>query len=267
MLLTLDRILGQAVAAGFGDVATLRYRFLHLQRIGLIGHAVGKTNKRGGAGLWHPIQGQLFLQYLRQMPHTHRATLANEPVGLWLLEEPGVELEQAQRSLRFWASKTLGDSRAADRRSLRRRGVLALVDQVATSRVGRPTRRRLRDIVERALDALPDVSEASMRELREALRAAAAPEVAERAYLALRLRFVAVGHLDLLSSPDPLVVQTWEWCRQIVALTGPNYIERNELLGSGCGTALQLWGMAIAGQSGRWIDKGIGRPPKLELAR
>lgn len=275
MLLTLDEILGRAD----GDKAVLRYRFLHLQRIGLLGNAVGKEARKGGAGVWRPVQATLFRLYLEQLSRgVRRSTLANIPVGLWLLANPGIELRQAQRALGFWSGRVTAGDQPADRRSLRRRGVSALVEQLAAPSTGRPTRRRLRNAVEAALDQLPDVSVASMDALRAAIQAAAPAGQADTAYAALRLRLMAVGHLPLIVSGRRGVAETWEWCRALVAgtntaagrtpsLSQPSeQAERIEFLNAACGLVLQLWGIALEGQSGRWSAEGQRPPPQLDLA-
>jgi hypothetical protein len=92
VLVTLADILERASAAGFGDPAALRYRFLHMQRVGLVGPMASKARRRGGEGLWHPAQGNLFLSHLENLQRgRRRATLANAVVGSWL---------QGQRSVR-----------------------------------------------------------------------------------------------------------------------------------------------------------------------
>jgi hypothetical protein len=283
---SLDNMLDRAVADGYGSSTELRFRFLRFQRDGLLGNAVGKARRRGGEGLWHPTQARLFDLYLRQRGFGVRpATLANVPVGLWLLGTDGIALEQVQRAMRFWAGRTATAARPSDRRSLRSRAVAAQVDRFAAGAPG-VIRRRLRHAFDLVLDELPAPSEPSLDVLREALvlgtSAGQRPSVEQRelaatAFRALRLRLLALRYLDFILSPKPGVTDAWEWCRDVVvtlhlAMTDPvtpDHLTTAETLpdiaNGGCSLALQTWGMAIEGQGAAGRGGLLKALPKLEL--
>lgn len=278
MLVTLAEILQRAADASLGRPDTLRHQFLHLQRVGLLGPAIAKAPRRGGEGLWHSAQGDLFLLHLRQLAlGVRRATLANAVVGTWLLSWPGVDLPQTQRAMRFWAesvalperttSSVPGPShteRAAGRRSLRRRGVMALVEQIAATDAGRPTRRRLRDALEDCLDQLPSPSQHSLDVLRAAIGVALRgdPGDARLTYERLVLRFGALAQLDLLTAERPDVTGVWHWLRSTVDV--PSSLVP-KFLNSACGTAAEGWGVAIRAQVMRPVAKDASRPPVLDM--
>src|SRR5439155_4452088 len=130
-------MIAEAVALGYGEAKQLRATFLNWQKRGLLGGAERKARRRGGEGIWHPAQGRLWLSHLRQRAAGVRVTtLANLPVGLWLMGEDGIELDQAQRAFSFWAEsvalpeRQLGE-RPSGARSLRRRGLEANVSLIA----------------------------------------------------------------------------------------------------------------------------------------
>src|SRR6266508_4020828 len=103
-MVTRDEMLATAEGLGYGPASDLDATFNNWRGYGLIGKATRKASRRGGEGLWHPIQFQLWLTLLRlrRRAGMSLASLADLPVGMWLLAWPGIETAQAQRVLYFW---------------------------------------------------------------------------------------------------------------------------------------------------------------------
>src|SRR5207249_3517346 len=114
-----EQMLAAAEVAGLGTRRRLDTTFVHWQELGLLGQYVQKERRRGGAGLWHPLQFQIWLALLRNRAAGVRLpTLANIPVGAWLLWPEGVEVGQAQLAFGFWIE---GIARPQIRRSKAKR--------------------------------------------------------------------------------------------------------------------------------------------------
>src|ERR1039458_3130620 len=95
VLVSKAAMVAAAVDAGYGDKRELARTFVAWQQLGLMGKMVARADRRGGEGLWHPVQQDLWLGLLRNRlaaavrPHT----LANLPVGLWMLGMDGIPTE------------------------------------------------------------------------------------------------------------------------------------------------------------------------------
>ena len=100
-----------AADEGYGEAGALENKFKEYSRYGLIGPSIGKESRRGGAGLYHPVQAELFLSYLEHRTRgINLYTLANLPIGFWLLGFDGIPVQQVQRALFFGLAPLLPTS-------------------------------------------------------------------------------------------------------------------------------------------------------------
>ena len=105
----MDDIVNEAFQLGYGNVKELKRQFIRYQELGLIGKSIRKEKRRGGQGLWQPGQAGLFMLYMRLRKENKSDTIsmANIPIGIWLLEVAFgkvVTIDQAQRAF-FYATK------------------------------------------------------------------------------------------------------------------------------------------------------------------
>ena len=150
-MFTKRAMLEEASQAGYGEVRQLGHLFVSWQKCGILGDAAAKTSAQG-EGLWHPFQREIWLTALRQRREdVHLPTLACLPVGAWLLGAPGIELSQVQFAIQCYVRGRGTNERPAGPRSLRRRGVDALIDRYASHTATRAAKRTLRRTLERIL--------------------------------------------------------------------------------------------------------------------
>jgi hypothetical protein len=240
-LVSLDAITQAAEDEGFGARAPLRRRFVEYQGLGLVGKPLGKAERQGGEGLWHPMQLELFLQLLnlRDNDKVRVSTLPNLPVGLWRLGADGITTEQVQRAMSYWAGFLPGapsetalpghDSRTGRAksevrprgpRSLVRKAIEQFVDDLSVPETRHRAKRELRDLLEimntTGVAASPDTW------ARVALNVIApngnpssqqrqAVENMQKGFL---VQFLTVRHLDLLCSP--MSTEFWDWARRVI---------------------------------------------------
>jgi hypothetical protein len=223
-------MIDQAIRQNLGSARSLAHTFGNFQKRGLIGHASTKTSRRGGEGLWHPIQGALWIGTL-----THRrqgvrlTTLANLPVGVWLLGVPGIDTQQAQRAFGFWAgwsnAPKSSDIRLGvkDPRALYQRAITARIDELASPAATSANKRQLRRLFEEILDTHPEIR-IPQRQLVDSLRNVVLPTrssdnveahltgTANRFYI----QASATKVLTTLLLVRPDVLAFWEWARRFV---------------------------------------------------
>jgi hypothetical protein len=147
-------------------------------------------------------------------------TLANLPVALWLTGEEGIELAQARRAFEYWVqSVALTERHAGDRPS-----------------TSRAARRRLIDLLERLLDAAPDLS-VHGGAFNEAVRDVIDPHRTQRderpgtILYQLSLQFLALANLEELLAETPGSNEWWHWARAHTQ-AGIGVGRRSELGGS-----------------------------------
>jgi hypothetical protein len=300
-VLTKQQILEGAELVGLGTVEELDRSFRSWQRFGLVGKASGKASRQGGEGLWHPIQGDLFLIAARNHNSgTRLTTVANLPVGLWFGKVEGVELEQVRRALFYWVSRrALGGTvdptrgtRPTGRTSIRERALEAIVDQVAAPDATETARGELTEQLRNHADGLAASSPSVPGPFMAAYLAAAAPgrpsspEIRERAtdlYLWLRFQLIGATQLRILCADRSDVGHYWgwmrryalsdldigiperpppEWARNLYALNR----EQIEVLARGlersCGLALAYAGVGLRVLAGgEWPTELIHPPP------
>ena len=285
-----------AVEAGYGDKRELARTFGSWQRLGLMGKMAVRAERRGGEGLWHPTQQDLWLGLLRNRlvagVRTH--TLTNLPVGGWLLGMEGIETEQAQKAFSYWASYLSAPSRPTGERSLRRRAIEERVDQMADPSASEKSKRELRHLLEIINDLAPDDSVSPDTFLRAALAVMVpqgAPTNAHR-FIAnmsrgnIKLQLIGGRHLELLEASTPEVLQFWEWSRAMDAegrrlyLQGqPDMAAHPEIgrfygpfelepwINQSCSMLMTVFGIGLGhlrGELGAWPkDAGVEPPPKL----
>src|SRR5262249_35716055 len=126
------------------------------QEVGLVGKLVTKAGRRGGEGLWHPAQRELWLTLVRERSagKTPRS-LAVYPVAIWVFGWPGVELAQVQRARTFWASPT--SARRRGTRSTVERNAARLASKYSHPRAARSSRRDLQNWLRVVLDEIDAV--------------------------------------------------------------------------------------------------------------
>lgn len=243
-------MIAAAVDEGLGDTRTLARRFVDWQQLGLLGKAAKKAARQGGEGLWHPNQQVLFLDLLRCRDRGLRIpTLANVPVAWWRDSIQGIETEQAQRALEFWAGylpgtrvnlrqppggrrprgtgDPWGESRPKGERSLRRRAIELRVEWLSVPGASAQSKRELRQLLEvlnEGIDVSPDAfvhavvpvfspdGEATPQQRR----------AARLIHRGIALQHLAVDHLGQLCAPA--AVPLWEWARRIDQSERPNYL-------------------------------------------
>ena len=225
---TRAQLLDLARQQGFAGKA-LGATFDHYQKCGLLGLGMQKTGRRNER-LWHPAQAELWLTLLRHRPlDVHQAVLANFPVGIWLLNWEGVAREQAQRALRYFA-KDVGrpgkgvnqaDGRPDGPGSYRDRGFREAIDRLVAPTASAAAKRAFRDQFTTIADSLPDltVPDSLAASVLQALSPEMAPAANVQQYAALvprmlRLRYLAVQHIDALTTDCGDICQFWEWARR-----------------------------------------------------
>src|ERR1039458_9096405 len=92
VLVSKATMVAAAVGAGYGDKRELARTFVSWQQLGLMGEMTARAERRGGEGLCHPTQRDLWLGLLsnRLVAGVRTQTLANFPVGGWLLGMEGI---------------------------------------------------------------------------------------------------------------------------------------------------------------------------------
>jgi hypothetical protein len=282
-LKTLDQMVAEASAAGLGESEWLRCRFVEFQRCGLLGGPERKEPRRGGAGLWHPVQGALWLVYLQHRREGFSLpTLTNIPIGVWMLGIEGVRAEQAQRALCFGAQKWLppdwqrrmppstaarrlgrGERRAADR-SLAARNTRRAVERLADQDTRPAAKRRLFKALRQVLDGIPDPDlmvgkptfTQAVSRVRPRTPADDSHRIGAAIYQMLSDRFLALAYLDILCSTLPQVVGFWEWARGFWQYTFARYHKALPALQarSGLGDLFETPTLnQVANEAGSWL--------------
>lgn len=231
-MLTKREILETAERAHYGSIAVLEPKFRSWQRFGLVGVAVGKTARRGGEGLWHPIQQPIFLAILNNRAQGVRlTTMANLPVGLWLARAEGVELSQAQRALYYWITRrALGgtpDARRGNRptgaRSIREQAIRAIVENIAHPDATTQARRELARQIKIQADGLARSLGQPPAGFLRAYLALVAPDRASteeiradasNLYYFIRFQMIAADVLNVLCADRSDVRAFWGWVRR-----------------------------------------------------
>ncbi len=225
-------ILRAAEEAGFGVAGELGQKFDSWQRFGLVGKMTAKEPRRGGAGLWHPVQADLFVAALsNRSRRIHLTTVANIPVGLWMLGTEGVEIEQAQRALFYWATRrALGThfdekrgTRPTGQQSMRQRVVEAVVESVSDPDAAYAPKRALREQLRNQADGLAASSGAVPTSFIEAYLAVVSPgrastleqrEAGAELYHWIRFQILAAPYLIVLCAGRKDVRDFWMWLRR-----------------------------------------------------
>jgi hypothetical protein len=280
-----------AADAGYGDKRELARTFVSWQQLGLLGRMSARAERRGGEGLWHPQQRELWLGLLRNrlVAGVRTQTLANLPVGLWLLGTDGIETEQAQKAFSYWASYLGAESRPTGERSLRHRAIEERVNQMATPGASEKSKRELRRLLEIINDLAPSPSVSPDTFMQTTLGVMVPEETPTRAHRfiadtnhgAIRLQLIAGRHLDLLGASTPEVLEFWEWSRKLDAEGRDMYLQgqpemathrfyRADLEGwinQACTMLMTVFGIGLGhllGELGSWPkDAGVEPPPKL----
>jgi hypothetical protein len=218
-------MLAEAERLGYGCRPALGATFNNWRGYGLVGKAVGKAARRGGEGLWHPIQLQLWLALirLRRDGALPLASLANVPVGLWLMALPGVETAQAQRALLFWMRGPTGPERPKGQRSVRLRVIRSVVEDLAVPAATSRARLELRQHLSRLTEGTAMAWDAPPTTFIDAVGRVMSPDeprgdiVKARAaslYLGIRFQLFAALRMDVLRFDRPDVRSFWEWARR-----------------------------------------------------
>lgn len=253
-------------------VSNPRRTFAEWQRIGLLGRHVRKASRRGGEGLWHSAQFELWKTYLRHRKERVRlATLANLPIGGWLLGWDGVELDQAQKALLFWICQNGSPDRPSGERSLRRRGIETIVEELAHSQALKRDKVEASKVFEQQLDAIPEMSVSEATFVK-----ALTPLLAKENRRDVRLYASSLyGVIEVTSSALPYVEdlcrlntreikEFWIWARNLFHVTYAEYTAEiphlsdapdtgrffvpytlERFMNTACATLLQLFGYGI----------------------
>jgi len=289
-------MVAEAVTAGYGDKRELTRTFVSWQQFGLLGKMACRAERRGGEGLWHPAQRDLWLGLLRNrlVAGVRTQTLANLPVGLWLLRTEGIETEQAQKAFSYWASYLDAGSRPTGERSLRRRAIDERVEGMAIAGASEKSKRELRRVLEIINDTAPNQSVSPDTFTRAAL-GVIVPQgtptrahrfIADTTHGGIKLQLIAGRYLDLLNASTPDVLQFWEWSRRLDEEGRNLYREgqprmvrhpeigrfRNQMelerwINQSCAMLMMVFGIGLGhlrGELGAWPkDAGVEPPPKL----
>jgi hypothetical protein len=286
-----------AVEAGYGQPGQLSNLFVSWQKAGLIGPAVGKEgDRRGGAGLWHSVQQAVWLNLLSQRSAGVRLpTLANLPVGLWLLAFEGVGLDQVQRAFGFWSDPVNRRSRPPGSRSLTVRAIRARVDELVDERAPMKARHDLHLAFLRIMESSKPL-ELPIQPLIDAVLEAAFPtrqytprqrQVAEDVARSVRLQLITMRELPTLTRQTPDVEAFWEWGAEQLRRGLEGYVEELdrlqsmsdvgrlfkrptlvEFLNSSCSKLAVIFGVGIAlleEKEGLAVPPGYEHPPKIRL--
>lgn len=257
-------MISEAASAKYGDAGSLRARFEEFQKVGILGRATAKEPRRGGAGVWDPMQTALWMNALRwRREGIPLPIIANVPVGLWLTDAEGVELRQAQRAMGFWAEKRASDETPAGPRTLRARAVNDLIDRHASPAAGARARRQVRTLLEQTINALID-PEPLRHEFILALTAVFGPDSSYSPALVFdalrdRIRVLTILRLTLTQTPEAETL--WKWTRTAIIVGYPSQYSPGyeEFLNNACATWLSIVGIALSGGS----IPGVAPAPEL----
>ncbi len=236
-LLTLAEITG-AGSVSPDEAQRRRRRFIRYQELGLLGRPVTKASRRGGEGLWHPSQAHLWHAYERHRGVVRQPTLANAPVGAWLMRLPGLELRQAQLAFDYWARAV---SRvelppAGERTDFRRR-IAKAADQIAGPLADAKARRELAKMLSILSDANSMI--VSRRTVEATVAAALSPseerhpretQYASTYYVGVDLHLLPLTHLPALRSESSTGL--WTWARDMAEATFAMYQREQPILRS-----------------------------------
>jgi hypothetical protein len=296
VLVSKATMVAAAVGAGYGDKRELARTFVSWQQLGLMGKMTARAERRGGEGLWHPTQRDLWLGLLsnRLVAGVRTQTLANFPVGGWLLGMEGIETEQAQKAFSYWASYLSAPTRPTGERSLRRRAIEERVDQMADPTASETSKRELRHLLEIINDLASYHSMSPDTFLRAAL-GVMVPQgtpskahrfIANMSHGSMKLQLIAGRHLALLDGTAAGVLDFWEWSRKLDAEGRGLYLqgqpamaahpeigrfyrpfELEPWINQSCLMLLTVFGIGIGhllDELGPWPkDAGVEPPPKL----
>jgi hypothetical protein len=250
-LITLDQIVEQALAEGYGTPEALRSHFFKLRAYGLIGRPIEKEHRRGGAGLWHPVQGSLFIFYLGNRREGISLTdLSNAPVGLWLLDGADgpwrIDTRQAQQALLYGGSSMLREKvgepwqygviskRGRPGREIGERSIQAQNARRTAQIISRPRSTPHRAISKVLSSVAMDAPDFNLKKSQfiEAFRAAR-PQVqsplaeaeASALYQIIADRHLAIRHVKALTREVKPVLELWEWARSFWQLHTAYYME------------------------------------------
>jgi hypothetical protein len=252
------QMLDEAARAGYGDGRGLNALFVARQQAGIISRAARRAGRRG-EGLWHPVQRALWLMALADRARgVDLATIANAPIGLWLLGWPGVENRQARRALYFF---------------------------VGAKHAGH----NLRPLLAQLLAGVPHltlVQNEAADSLYAALLTGTEPSNAARdlvlgQYEQFRLIFRAAREIEALCGPHA-AAPLWEWVRRRCQHELGDYARRlpelragqeigqlfeeltlMNILDSAGRTVLLLFGMALEVLDGHPLPPGFEPPPDV----
>jgi len=210
-----------AVAAGYGEPRRLALTFDNWQKLGLIDGMVRKTSRRGGEGRWHPVQQALLLLYLRERARRVRLpTLANAPIGFYLMGWEGVSVRQAQRAWTTWLTSQLDVPMGAD--SLIARSAVVMADRLAAPGASPSAKRSLQQVAEMVSTGMPggDVLvtyELFAAALLDAMEAGEHPSNTQRGFVtafyeSLHLKSLAIAAREWLA--EDAAVPLWEWAQR-----------------------------------------------------
>lgn len=263
-MLTKAEMVGKAEAAGYGERLHLGRAFVDWQQRGLLGKALTKASRRGGEGLWHDGQGELWLELLRDRldEGVSIESMANRPVAHWLLGNPAVRTGQAQLALITWA-RLIYKPRPVGTRSARARAIEARVTRLAPPGASQAQRRRLRAF----LELLNDGVKPNPAQLHEALRIVTSDREAVLALAAeVTHQLEAQRHLDELNLATPAVLDYWRWARVLWIGQLPEFvpIPASEVLNFACARLLVVLGMALSLTGGR-VQVPAGQIAPLDL--
>jgi hypothetical protein len=225
-VVTRGGLLTAAEEAGYGSRSALGATFNNWRGYGLIGKAAGKASRRGGEGLWHPIQLQLWLALLRlrRKEGASLASLANLPVVIWLMAWPGVATVQAQTALYFWMR---GPSKKGERprgeRSVRLRVIDGEIERLAHPNADPKAKRELLQHLSRLTEGTAMAWATPPAESVRVVTAVISPQDlgsadaearATSLFMGIRFQLFAVKEMGTLRQYRPDVVRFWQWARR-----------------------------------------------------
>ena len=224
---------------GLGDPTRLRRSFSQFRKYGLIGGYVEKSSRKGGEGLWHPIQFDLFFCYLRNIKESgtrpggaYRGDLlhkmASIPVGAWLFKEPGITINQAKMCLNFqWgkrlkAIKTVMKRPGTSNRSDLGKSVKNYIHEISIIPTTNPKRsrgliQRLSDIV--LYSSMDSFSQATWDDAIAQFLEDESPK--DSKYISDEWRFqldcflCGLLYMRRLVMETALVDELWQWAREV----------------------------------------------------
>ena len=281
-------MLAAAEQSGFGSRERLSHLFGKFQKLGLVGLAVGKESRRGGAGLWHPVQGVLWIHLLRNHITNGVAldVLPNLPVGFWLFGTEGIETSQAQRAFNFWAQQIHGANRPKGSRSRRRRVLDERVRILAAPEASAQAQRELRRLFESANDFMPETG-VPRQSLVSATLDVLPPGVSDLRRSTAEGQSVSVEIASLvLKNLDRLVAHKgeafWEWARRMLPIGLARYraeqpelaaqdgmdrlyrpVDGSTLIQTSCVTMLTWFGLGLRMLRTGRVPTDLEAPPPL----